>query len=550
MTNTTDTIAQNQDMPLPEVQSEIQEYTVLHRQRHRVLPKAALVGLLSGLVASLFRMALFWADGLRNTLILRSHALPVFGWLIPVLFGIFGAVVSLALVRRLAPEAKGSGIPHLKAVQYRFRSIHWKRLLPVKFAAGFLALGSGMALGREGPTVQMGGALGDAIAGWFHVLPRERRTLIAAGAGAGLAAAFNAPLSGLSFVLEEVQRDFQPVVFAATFIACVISDIVARALTGSVPVFTIPQYPAATLSSLPLFALLGIAAGLTGVLFNHGITGVLNLYSRLSESQRYLVAALTGAAVGVAGWFSPLSIGGGHTLAETALAGNLLLAAIPVFFVLRFLLTVFSYGTGTAGGIFAPMLGLGALIGLAVGQIGQQLMPQVITHPPVFAVVGMAAFFTAVVRAPLTGILLISEMTGNYEQMLPLLASCFCAYAVAELLKSFPIYEQLLERDLSGSDHGIRIKAPIVLDFTVESGAPFDGTLVRNLGLPPGCMLVRIFDSGREVVPTANTRLESYMKITVVAAPESAAGLEILRIGCQSVQDHHEGTSGTFTNRE
>lgn len=541
MANNSDNIAQDQNTPLPEVQSEIQEYTVLHQQRHRLLPRAVLVGLLSGLVASLFRISLSWADGLRSNVILQSHAFPGFGWVFPMLFGIFGATVSLALVRRLAPEAKGSGIPHLKAVQYRFRSIQWKRLLPVKFAAGFLALGSGMALGREGPTVQMGGAIGDAVAGWFRVPPRERRTLIAAGAGAGLAAAFNAPLSGLTFVLEEVQRDFQPVVFAATFIACVISDIVARALTGSVPVFTIPVYPAASLNSLPLFALLGIAAGLTGVLFNRGIMGVLNLFSRLRESQRYLVAALTGAAVGVAGWFSPMSIGGGHALAETVLAGNLFFAAIPAFFVLRFLLTIFSYGTGTAGGIFAPMLVLGALLGLAVGQLGQQLMPQVITHPPVFAVVGMAAFFTAVVRAPLTGILLISEMTGNYEQMLPLLASCFCAYAVAELLKSLPIYEQLLERDLAGSDHGIRIKSPVVLDFTVESGAPFDGRLVRNLGLPPGCMLVRIQDGGREVVPTANTRLESYMKITVVSAPESTAGLEMLRQGCRSAQDQKEG---------
>jgi chloride channel protein, CIC family len=239
------------DIVPQQVHSEIEEYTEVRQQRRQLLPRAALVGLVAGLVASLFRLALAGADVLRNGLIQWARHLPWGGWVFPLVFGITGAVASLALVRRFAPEAKGSGIPHLKAVQYRFRQMSWRRILPVKFIAGVLAIGSGMVLGREGPTVQMGGAVGDAVADWLKVAPRERRTLIAAGAGAGLAAAFNAPLSGLTFVLEEVQRDFHPVVFAATFIACVISDIVARALTGSLPVFTIPAYPALPLGALP-----------------------------------------------------------------------------------------------------------------------------------------------------------------------------------------------------------------------------------------------------------------------------------------------------------
>lgn len=519
----------NADLP-----SEIEEYTTVRTQRRRVLPRAALVGLVAGLVASLFRLALAGADSARNALIVWAHNFPAAGWVFPVLFGAAGAAVSLWLVRTYAPEAKGSGIPHLKAVAYRFRVMDWRRLLPVKFVAGVLAIGSGLALGREGPTVQMGGASGDLIAAWLKAAPGERRTLIAAGAGAGLAAAFNAPLSGLTFVLEEVQRDFHPIVFAATFIACVVSDIVARALTSADPVFTVPDYAAQPLGTLPFFILLGVAAGFTGVLFSRGLIGVLNQFGRTRPNLRFAISALAGAAAGVCGWFYPFAVGGGQMLSETALAGKLLASSIPLWFVLRYGLTILSYGTGTAGGIFAPMLALGALVGLGIGQAGHALAPQVVTQPAVFAVVGMAAYFTAVVRAPLTGILLIVEMTGSYAQMLPLLVACFCAYATAELLKALPIYEELLERDLSAGDGSYSLKEPLVVDLTVEPGSPFDGQAVRHLGLPPGCVLVRVVSEGRETVPTAATRLRAYSKITAVIAPDAGHGLELLREGCKA----------------
>lgn len=231
-----------------------------------------------------------------------------------------------------------------------------------------------------------------------------------------------------------------------------------------------------------------------------------------------------------------MAIGGGHALAESALAGQLLLATIPVWFALRFFLTIFCYGTGTAGGIFAPILVMGALLGLGIGQVGHSLVPTVITQPEAFALVGMAAYFTAVVRAPLTGILLIVEMTGSYEQVLPLLVSCFCAYAVAELMRSLPIYEELLERDLAAGDSVFNLKEPMIVDFELESGAPFDGKEVRDLGLPPGCVLVRIFEGGREFVPKATTRLEAYMKITAGIAPEANDSLAILRNGCKAIR--------------
>ena len=188
-------------------------------------------------------------------------------------------------------------------------------------------------------------------------------------------------------------------------------------------------------------------------------------------------------------------------------------------------------------GIFTRLLVLGAFLLLAIGQIAHYVAPSIVTVPAVFAVVGLAAYFTAIVRAPPIGTLLIIEMTGSYEQMLPLLVSSFCAYAVAEGLKDLPIYEALLERDLVRNQPTISLKEPIVAEFEIEQDAPFDGKEVRTLGLPPGCVLVRCIDDGRETVPTASTRLEAHMKITVVIAPEVTYGLATLRAGCKAKRD-------------
>ncbi|RJP50576.1 MAG: H(+)/Cl(-) exchange transporter ClcA [Anaerolineaceae bacterium] len=525
----------NQDRKVSkkEVLTEIQEDLDIRQQRRRMFPRAALVGLGAGLVASFFRVVLAGSDAMRNGMIEWSHQFPLLGWIFPLAFSALGAILSVMLVRRYAPETSGSGIPHLEAVLHRLRSLNWKRVLPVKFVAGALAIGGGLALGREGPTVQMGGAIGDAISRWLKVPPRERRTLIAAGAGAGLAAAFNAPLSGVIFVLEEIQRDFHPSVFGAAFLAAAIADIVTRLLSGTFPVFSIPSYSTPPTSSLPVFALLGILAGLLGVAFNRSLLGTMNLFARVKGGWNLALVAGIGAMVGIAGWFSPMAIGSGHSLAETTLAGNLILSAIPIFFIIRFIMTISSYGSGAAGGIFAPLLAIGALLGLAIGQMANQIAPSIVPQPAVFAVVGMAAYFTAIVRAPLTGIVLIVEMTGNYRQMLPLLVACFCAYAIAELLKDLPIYESLLERDLIPDGSHIKLKEPMVIDLVIEQGAPFAGQEVHKLGLPPGCVLVRCIEGGRGFVPTAMTRLEPHMKITAVIAPEAAHGLAILRHGCK-----------------
>lgn len=517
-----------------EARSEVQEYLSVSQQRRRLFPPIVLVGFCAGVIAIIFRTLLAGADTLRNGLVIWAQQFATWGWFLPMALGALCAMLSVLLVRRYAPEASGSGIPHLKATLHRLRELRWWRVLPVKMVGGALALGSGMALGREGPTVQMGGAVGDAIARWLKVTARDRLVLIAAGAGAGLAAAFNAPLSGLVFILEEVQRDFRPVMFGAAFLAAAIADIVARFAAGQLPIFAVPSYAPPPLLAIPVFIVLGAVAGFFGVVFNRGLLAVLDFFARFSTRTQIGLAGLVGAGAGLIAWFSPIAVGGGHDLAEWVLSGEVALAAIPLWFLLRFGLTLVSYGTGAPGGIFAPLLVLGALLGLGVGEVAHWLLPAVAPQPAAFAVVGMAAYFTAIVRAPLTGVVLILEMTGNYNQMLPLLISCFSAYIVAELLKDLPIYEALLERDLLRGGLRPIYKEPIVIEMTVEAGAPFLGRTVKELALPPGCILVRCHHNDHEWIPTASTQLEEHMRLTAVIAPEAADALAMLRRGCES----------------
>lgn len=400
---------------------------------------------MAGLVASAFRLSLDHAEEWRETVVAQWPRWPALG--LAVAGGALAGGIGLWLVRKLAPEAAGSGIPHLQAVLLGEKPLNWKRLLPVKFIAGVLNIGGGMALGREGPTVQMGGATGLMVAHWFRVKKgfQERKALISAGAGAGLAAAFNAPLAGLIFVLEELQGNFTPVVFVAAFLASVSADVIGRLLAGDAPVFHMQEIPVMHLQELPMALLLGVLAGFAGILFNKALLGSLNFFERVSQST-WAAGAVAGGLAGLAGWAMPGIAGGGGHLADQAIAGHLALGVLPVFLVARFALTMTSYGCGAAGGIFAPLLVIGALGGLLFGQLADLAFPALLAHPETFALLGMGALFTAVVRAPLTGIVLMVEMTGQYEFMLPLLACCLSAYGVAEWFQAPAIYEALRHR--------------------------------------------------------------------------------------------------------
>ncbi|MEO7098192.1 MAG: H(+)/Cl(-) exchange transporter ClcA [Luteolibacter sp.] len=414
-------------------------------KRRHILPKALVVGIVSGVVASAFRLSLEHAEHFREATLAK---LP--SWLALIVAVVGGAAaggLGLWLVRRFAPEAAGSGIPHLKSVLHGETQMRWKRILPLKFLAGILSIGGGLALGREGPTVQMGGAVGLLTASWFRIKTGfgERRALISAGAGAGLAAAFNAPLAGVIFVLEELQGNFTPVVFVAAFLASVSADVVSRLLVGTAPVFHLHELAVIDLNELPLALLLGVLAGFMGILFNRTLLGSLDFAERFNRS-KWLAGAIAGGIAGIAGWWMPGLAGGGGVMAGKAISGDFPLSLIPILLLSRFALTMISYGSGSAGGIFAPMLVIGALGGLLFGMTTEALMPSLLAHPQAFALLGMGALFTSVVRAPLTGIVLMVEMTGQYEFMLPLLVSCLSAYGIAEAFRAPAIYEALRHR--------------------------------------------------------------------------------------------------------
>lgn len=513
------------------VRRQMRDFLRTHEQRRRQLPRALLVGVLAGLVAVGFQWSLEAANHARHFVFDHARGYGWYGIFAAMAFSAVGVSLALFLVRRVEPDAAGSGIPHVKAVLYHLRAFKWTSVLPVKFFGGVSGIGAGLALGREGPTIQMGAAIGQMVSRWFPCTPRERQTLIAAGSGAGLSAAFNAPLAGLVFVLEEVQKDFAPAVFTVTLIASVTADVTARSLYGHLPVFHVGSYPIPSLASLPFFFLLGGLAGLVGIAFNRTLVASLDLFKKIKDWPFWVTGSLVGAGLAVVGWFFPGTLAGGHRLVEQTLDGALPLEMLVGFFLLRFVLTMMSYGTGAPGGIFAPMLVLGAALGMITGDLSSAGFPEAVSHPRTFAVVGMAAIFAAVVRAPLTAIVLMVEMTGDYSLVLPLLVAVLTAGGLADYLNDKPIYEVLLRRDLERWQEKPQLAETLLLELTIAPGAPFEGKKVRELGLPPGCILITVQRGVTAEVPTADFALQAGDRVTVVVAPQAAEAVPLLHIG-------------------
>jgi CIC family chloride channel protein len=406
------------------------------------------VGAAAGLVGAFFRLSLERADRWRDALITWAYGVGHAGlWLV---IATCAAATALAawLVRRYSPHASGSGIPHVEAVLHEEIPQAPFRLISVKFVGGLLAIGSGLALGREGPSVQMGACIAHLIGRVFRRGLPDCLVLLAAGAGAGLATAFNAPIAGAVFVLEELVRRFDTRTTIATFGASAGAIAVAREVLGHAPDFHVEPLPYAGIGTVPVHLALGVLVGLLGIAYNRTLLGTLAAMDRLRRWPVELRAALIGAAVGLLAWFAPGLVGGGDAITQRTLAGAEALAVLPLILILRFGLGAVSYAAQTPGGLFAPMLVLGAQSGLLFGTVCGPWLPELTPDPKELAVVGMAAFFTAVVRAPLTGIILATEMTGSFTLLLPMLSSCFAAMLAPTLLRDPPVYDSLRERTL------------------------------------------------------------------------------------------------------
>jgi CIC family chloride channel protein len=402
------------------------------------------VGATSGLVGAVFRLVLERSDRFRDAVIDWAHRKEISGFALVI--GISAIATGLAywLVRKFAPGAKGSGIPDVEAVLRDEQLPPPLILIPVKFVGGVLAMGAGLALGREGPTVQMGAGVGHFLATAFRRNQDDVKALLAAGAGAGLATAFSAPVAGAVFVLEELVRRFDTRITITTLCASGSAIAVARLLLGNGPDFQLEPLPYSGFGTVPIFLVLGAITGLLGVAYNRVILGSLAVADRLRPLLSGGVRAVTiGAAVGLVAWFAPGLVGGGDAITQRTLAGGNSLMVVVGVFLVRFGLGPVSYAAGTPGGLFAPLLVLGAQSGLVLGTLFCRWFPYLAERPAAFAVVGMAAFFSAVVRAPVTGIILITEMTGCFTLLLPMLLACFAAMTVPTLLGDPPIYDSL-----------------------------------------------------------------------------------------------------------
>ncbi|MFD5409027.1 ClC family H(+)/Cl(-) exchange transporter [Streptomyces nojiriensis] len=415
---------------------------------------AGVAGALVGLVGGGFRWCLEHADRLRGSVLEAAAGLGAAGRLIPVVLTAVGAAVACAIARRV-PHAAGSGIQHVEAVWRQEAEARTAWLLPAKFLGGLIAIGSGLVLGREGPIVHMGAAIGSA-AGRHGRLDAEgvegaedARMLHTALGGAGLAVAFSAPLGGLLFVCEEVTGIVRPRLVLLTLVGTVTAVAVSQLVVGDTLVLPLPAVPTPPLWMLPVFLLSGMTAGALGAAYSALVVRTLQVCDRLTRVPLVARAAVIGAVVGALMAFDPLLTGGGDQLSERLLTGgSLTAAALVLCLAVRFVAGPLSYAAATPGGLFAPLLALGALWGTLTHALVSPVLPAGAAGAAAFAVVGMAAVFTGVVRAPLTGAVLVVEMTGTGVLLLPLLIACFAATVTADRLGSEPIYDSLRRRML------------------------------------------------------------------------------------------------------
>ncbi|MEH2355435.1 chloride channel protein [Nostoc sp.] len=409
-------------------------------RRGLAIAEACIIGLVAALSAVFLKVGSGWLGTWR---VHTTHLLPA--WLVLPAIGLVLGFLAGWLVDRLAPEAAGSGIPQVKASLANVPvNLSW-RVAGVKLLSAIIAIGSGMTLGRQGPTVQVGAGLAAGMSRWVPTSPDHRRQMIAAGAGAGLAAAFNAPIAGVLFIVEELLQDLSGLTLGTAIIASFIGGVISRLLGGgsldlnlqlvkSSSQFSIPE--------IPFFILLGILAGLFGALFNRGLIFSIKFYSKLHISLPLRVA-LAGFISGVVVAMLPPSFRDNTGLRESLITGGSHPSVAAIAFAAQFILTLIAFGSGAPGGLFAPSLILGSCLGHIIGV--SELYITGVGSPTTYALAGMGGFFSAVSKVPITAIVIVFEMTTDFNLVLPLMIVSVAAYLVADKVVPGSLYEKLLE---------------------------------------------------------------------------------------------------------
>ncbi|WP_396199195.1 ClC family H(+)/Cl(-) exchange transporter [Enterococcus sp.] len=467
--------------------------------------KGILVGAVAGVIVSLFRLSIETVSALVVSV---YHYLDAHPHLLPLWLAVSLATgVLIALLVRWEPQIKGSGIPQVEGLLAGELSYNWFSVLWKKFIGGILSVGSGLFLGREGPSIQLGAAVGQGISAWFKGPSYEEKILISSGASAGLSAAFNAPIAGLLFVLEEIHHSFSPLVWLTALTSALTANFVSLHFFGLQPVLY-----QGTVSDLPLpyygtLVVLGLILGGLGRLYQLNLLSLPKLFGKLPLSSNWysLVPFVLIIPIGL---FFPLYLGGGNQIILQLSRLHQPLLLLIGLFVLRYLFSMVSYGAGLPGGIFLPILTLGGILGAIYGTILHTWFGLDTIYIKNFVIVAMAGYFTAIGKAPLTAIILVTEMVGSINHLMPLGLVSLTAYVVVDLLGGHPIYETLLERLQPKQMASIKGKTHVIeLPVTVES--MYHGCAVKDLNWPEHTLLIRIRRGAYTLIPKGDTILQA-----------------------------------------
>jgi len=351
------------------------------------------------------------------------------------------------LLYRYFPDARGSGVPQTKAALYAREGHISLGTVIGKFFCTSATLASGIPLGREGPAVQVGAGIASVLGRWLGLRPEKVKALLPVGATAAVAAAFNTPLAAVLFSLEEVVGDLHAPVLGSVVLASATSWAMLRLLLGNNPLFHVPQYQLVNPAEFGIYALLGVAGGFVSVAFTKLLLWMRARFLKFPKKTLWFQPAAGGVMVGIMGWFVPQLLGVGYKHVGDALNGGMALKLMALLLVLKLVAVVTSYASGNAGGIFGPSLFLGAMLGGVVGNVANHFFPNTVGTPGAYALVGMGTAFAGIVRAPMTSVLMIFEITRDYAVIVPLMISNLVSFFISAKLQRKPIYEELARQN-------------------------------------------------------------------------------------------------------
>jgi CIC family chloride channel protein len=409
------------------------------REEQVFLVLTLLIGALTGLAVVAFIV-------LTERLGMRLYPVGSAGWR-RVLIPVAGALAMGYLLYRYFPNARGSGVPQTKAALYARDGRISLRTVLGKFGCTAATLASGIPLGREGPSVQVGAGIASVLGRALGLRPEKVKALIPVGAAAAIAAAFNTPMAAVLFALEEVVGDMHAPVLGSVVLASATSWAMLRLLLGNNPLFHVPQYELIHPLEFGIYAVLGVAGGFLSVAFTKLLLELRKRFLLLPRNTRWWHPVVGGVMVGLMGWFVPQVLGVGYSYVGDALNGTMAFKLMVLLVVLKLFAITASYASGNAGGIFGPSLFLGAMLGGAVGTVAHHLLPTYTATPGAYALVGMGALFAGIVRAPMTSVLMIFEMTRDYSVIVPLMIANLASLFISSRFQRQPIYEALARQD-------------------------------------------------------------------------------------------------------